>query len=154
MINWVIFSQCCVQLISSLGSPTLAVCKRLPELSWDWENPVHLFIPAFQLLKIILARGTELSQNLGTTCITIVLETSYHCSCIIWSHDMATPLEAAMTILMYSKQGNRKSYPLEAAHDAGAFSGQFLAGSKRMESVLHLPQMSHSHHRKIEGQIK
>lgn len=68
---------------------------------------------------------------------------------------MATALEPAMTILMYRQQGKRKRkrYPLEAAQAAGAFSGQFLAGSRRRESVLHIPQVSYSHQRQTEGQF-
>lgn len=56
---------------------------------------------------------------------------------------MATLLEPAMTTLMYiklEKKKKKKKVPTEAVHAAGAFSGQFLAGSMRREGVLHIPK--------------
>lgn len=103
---------------------------------------------AIQLPKITLAPGTELSENLGKICITIALETLYHCSNVTWSHGMATPLEPAVTILMYSQQGKRKRkrkrYPLEAAQAAGALPGQFSAGSRREKCTTHPPSVTQS----------
>lgn len=103
VISWIIFLHCCVWVISSLGSQALARGRRLPELSW--ENPIHPFSPAPQNHPC-----TELSEDLSTTCITIALETLYHCSYVIWSHYMATPLEPAMTILKHGDRKKKKAF--------------------------------------------
>lgn len=59
---------------------------------------------------------------------------------------MATPLEPAVTILMYNQQGQRKRkrYPLEAAQAAGALPGQFSAGSRREKCSTHPPSVIQS----------
>lgn len=45
VISPIIFSQCYVGSISSLASQDWDRGRRLPELSWDWENPIYLVIP-------------------------------------------------------------------------------------------------------------
>lgn len=92
-------------VIGSHSSQAVARGRRLPELSWDWENPVHLFNPTPQNHPCTWDRTEDLSM----TCTTIALETLYLCTYVIWSHYRATSLEPAMTILMHGNQEKKKA---------------------------------------------